>query len=106
MTEIKDRLCLSSDVLSKMTGLRLLKIYYPRSIRDCKVYVSQEGLESLPESLVYFHWHGCPLKCLPSNFTAKNLVELSMPYSQVEDLWNENQVLFIHISLNCVQEYS
>ncbi|XP_024027465.1 protein SUPPRESSOR OF npr1-1, CONSTITUTIVE 1 [Morus notabilis] len=93
VTEIKDSLRLRSDVFSKMTGLRLLKIYNPHSIRDCKVIVSQEGLESLPESLVYFHWHGCPLKCLPSNFTAKNLVELSIPYSQVEDLWNENQNL-------------
>ncbi|EXB51559.1 hypothetical protein L484_002831 [Morus notabilis] len=64
-----------------MTSLRFLKIYKSSSVGECKINLSQ-GLESLPESLVYFYWHEHPLKCLPSNFTPENLVELSMPQSQ------------------------
>lgn len=50
-----------------------------------------EGLESLPE-LGYLQWDGYPWKSLPSKFSPINLVELNMPGSAVERLWNKGQV--------------
>ncbi|KAK7405243.1 hypothetical protein VNO78_06442 [Psophocarpus tetragonolobus] len=47
-----------------------------------------KGLESLPKNLRYFVWDGYPLKSLPSIFCPEKLVEISMPYSNVEKLWN------------------
>lgn len=71
---------------SNMRRLRLLKIYNSHSVEDNKVYLRQP-LESLPNSLVYFHWHSYPLKSLPPNFAPNGLVELNMPYSKLENLW-------------------
>ncbi|XP_004292702.1 PREDICTED: TMV resistance protein N-like [Fragaria vesca subsp. vesca] len=51
-----------------------------------------EGLESLPE-LGYLQWDGYPWKSLPSKFSPINLVELNMPGSAVERLWNKGQNL-------------
>ncbi|XP_050116006.1 disease resistance protein RPV1-like isoform X2 [Malus sylvestris] len=47
----------------------------------------------LPNSLRYLNWSGYPLKSLPSKFSPENLVELHMPESQVNKLWNEDQRL-------------
>lgn len=46
----------------------------------------------LPNSLRYMFWHAYPLESLPSKFSAINLVELHMPESQVEKLWDEGKV--------------
>ncbi|KAH9782080.1 Disease resistance-like protein DSC1 [Citrus sinensis] len=34
----------------------------------------------------YFHWHGCPLKSLPSNIHLEKLVLLEMPHSNIQQL--------------------
>ncbi|KAK9200329.1 hypothetical protein WN944_015526 [Citrus x changshan-huyou] len=36
----------------------------------------------------YLHWHGYPLKSLPSNLSAEKLVFLEVPNSDIEQLWN------------------
>ncbi|XP_050209702.1 disease resistance-like protein DSC1 [Mercurialis annua] len=51
-----------------------------------------EGLESLPNELRYLYWHGYPLKFLPDNFDPMNLVELNLPCSRLEGLWEEKKV--------------
>ncbi|XP_057991628.1 disease resistance protein RPV1 isoform X2 [Hevea brasiliensis] len=78
---------LSSTAFVKMSNLRLLKLYSNGQIK----LVLPEGLESLPEELRYLEWENYPLKCLPSKFCPENLVELHMPRSQLEQLWNEDQ---------------
>ncbi|KAH9726943.1 Disease resistance-like protein DSC1 [Citrus sinensis] len=45
------------------------------------------GLDYLPEKLRYLHWDTYPLRILPSNFKPKNLVELNLRFSKVEQLW-------------------
>ena len=92
MSEIEE-LQLSPMAFSKMQRLRLLKICTFESIDSCKLHLG-EGLQSLPYSLRYVHWHGYPLKSLPPNFNPENLVELNMPYSKVDKLWNGVQVCF------------
>ncbi|KAK7381837.1 hypothetical protein VNO80_00385 [Phaseolus coccineus] len=56
-----------------------------------------QGLESLPNELRYLGWTNYPLESLPSKFSAENLVELHLPYSQ--DLVNL-KVLVLHSSSN------
>ncbi|XP_050233870.1 disease resistance-like protein DSC1 [Mercurialis annua] len=84
----------SSKALERMHNLRLLKFYHSFSpIAMCsKVYLT-EGLASLPDKLTCLHWNGYPLKSLPFNFNAEYLVELSLPYSRVEFLWEASQCL-------------
>ncbi|KHG24066.1 suppressor of npr1-1, constitutive 1 -like protein [Gossypium arboreum] len=37
---------------------------------------------------------GCPLRSLPSNFQPENLVILLLSYSNIEQLWKENILLY------------
>ncbi|KAH9727457.1 ADP-ribosyl cyclase/cyclic ADP-ribose hydrolase [Citrus sinensis] len=46
-----------------------------------------KGLDCLPKKLRYLHWDTYPLRTLPSNFKPKNLVELNLRFSKVEQLW-------------------
>ncbi|KAL5753549.1 hypothetical protein ACOSP7_021769 [Xanthoceras sorbifolium] len=93
LSQIRE-LQLSPDAFMKMRKLKFLKFYsseyYEGYIEQDKVHLFQ-GLKLLPEELRYLHWHGYPLKSLPSNFNPERLVELEMPHSNVEHLWTENQ---------------
>ncbi|XP_048429981.1 disease resistance protein RUN1 [Pyrus x bretschneideri] len=69
----------------KMFNLRLLNV---------DSYGFDKKLDvSLPNALRYLCWMGYQLKSLPSEFSPDNLVELRMPYSSVEQLWNKGQKL-------------
>ncbi|KAJ4846104.1 hypothetical protein Tsubulata_015354, partial [Turnera subulata] len=52
-----------------------------------------KGLESFGPQLRYLHWHQYPLKSLPPNFCPENLVELNLPHSKIEQLWDGHQDL-------------
>ncbi|XP_070663086.1 disease resistance protein RPV1-like isoform X1 [Malus domestica] len=75
----------------KMFNLRLLNVdsYGKLNVSDG----NSELNVSLPNSLRYLCWVGYRLKSLPSEFSPDNLVELRMPYSSVEQLWNKGQKL-------------
>ena len=81
-----------------MPNLRLLtfKSHNGDSERINSVYLPK-GLEFLPKNLRYLGWNGYPLESLPSRFFPEKLVELSMPYSNVEKLWQGVQVRMVHI---------
>ncbi|KAL6270937.1 hypothetical protein ACE6H2_027848 [Prunus campanulata] len=86
MSEI-GQLHLNHADFKKMYNLRLLHV-------DNSRFGNYWDLEvSLPNSLSYLCWVGYQLKSLPSEFSPKNLVELRMSYSNVEQLWNEGQNL-------------
>ncbi|XP_065867490.1 disease resistance protein RPV1-like isoform X1 [Euphorbia lathyris] len=86
----------SPAAFSPMCNLRLLKFYQnstlswknPSGFISESMTESRDGLQSLPTKLCYFHWHGYPWECLPSDFFMENLVELNMPFSQVKELWH------------------
>lgn len=90
MSKIKD-LQLSYDSFTKMTNIRFIKFHYGQWNGRCKLYIP-DGLKSLSNKLRYLEWHGYSLESLPSTFCAKLLVELSMPYSNLEKLWDGVQV--------------
>ncbi|KAH9726286.1 ADP-ribosyl cyclase/cyclic ADP-ribose hydrolase [Citrus sinensis] len=57
----------------------------------CKMsYLQDPGFAEVK----YLHWHGYPLKSIPSNLRAEKLVLLEVPYNDIEQLWD------------CVKHYS
>ncbi|KAH9726827.1 Disease resistance-like protein DSC1 [Citrus sinensis] len=50
------------------------------------------GLPS--RGLRYLHWHEHPLKTLPSDFDLENIIELNLPYSKVEQIWEGKKEAF------------
>ncbi|XVE72256.1 hypothetical protein DITRI_Ditri11bG0025100 [Diplodiscus trichospermus] len=89
-----DEIQLHQDVFANMHRLRLIKFHYSQfSGKEGKSLLSKQDLRSLPGELSYFQWEYCPLKSLPSNFTAEKLVELRLPCSNFEQLWDKDQNL-------------
>ncbi|PPS05209.1 hypothetical protein GOBAR_AA15457 [Gossypium barbadense] len=87
-----DGIQLHQDVFHKMHNLRYIKFYYSQlSGKEGNSLLSQQDLKSLPGELSYFHWEYCPLKSLPPNFTPEKLVELRLPDSNFEQLWDKEQ---------------
>ncbi|KAK7316585.1 hypothetical protein RJT34_00160 [Clitoria ternatea] len=87
-----DALHLSFHTFTKMTNIRFLKFYSGKWGEKCNVYLPS-GLQTLSDKLRYLQWHGYCLESLPSTFSAKFLVELSMPHSHLEKLWDGVQNL-------------
>ena len=73
----------SIDGLSKMKNLKLLILYHKRF---------SGSLNFLSQKLRYFLWHDYPFASLPSSFAASGLVELNMPNSSINCLWEGRKV--------------
>ncbi|XP_050387840.1 TMV resistance protein N-like isoform X2 [Argentina anserina] len=85
---------LTSEAFVKMKRLRLLKIISDNHSREVLCHPSdgcQQHLigdfKFLSSELRILHWHGFPLKSLPSKFHPENLIELDMRSSHIEQLW-------------------
>ncbi|PPD93036.1 hypothetical protein GOBAR_DD10068 [Gossypium barbadense] len=89
------KLELKAEAFVKMRKLKFLKFYLPSTFgrvqMKSKILLPQ-GLLSLPNELRYLYWEGYPLKTLPTNFDPRNLVELDMRDSNVEQLWEGKQI--------------
>ncbi|KAG4177036.1 hypothetical protein ERO13_A11G282539v2 [Gossypium hirsutum] len=90
------KLELRAEAFVKMRKLKFLKFYLPSTFgrvqMKSKILLPQ-GLLSLPNELRYLYWEGYPLKTLPASFDPRNLVELDMRDSNVEQLWEGKQDL-------------
>eukprot|EP00257_Ricinus_communis_P017873 XP_015576422.1 disease resistance-like protein DSC1 [Ricinus communis] len=84
---------LTSEAFKKMYNLRLLKFHDSDFEDFCKVHFPDEGLSFHSNKLRYLHWYKYPSKSLPYNFSPENLVELNLPRSNVEQLWQGVQRL-------------
>ncbi|KAL5076277.1 hypothetical protein RYX36_015261 [Vicia faba] len=91
VSKIED-LHLSSDSFTNMFEMRYLKFYYGKKNETSNIYLPN-GLDSLSDKLRYLEWHRYCLKSLPSKFSAKLLVELLMPFSNLQKLWDGVQDL-------------
>ena len=90
------------DSLTKMKRLRLLKVYYNHDfpwIRNNVRVVLPTNFELSSSELRYLHVQNYPLKSLPTNFHANNLVELNLQHSNIIQLWKENEVLLLLLLL-------
>ncbi|CAI0556427.1 unnamed protein product [Linum tenue] len=87
-------MCLSPKAFEKMFKLRLLKLHnLEPSQGRYKVQLLDECVQSLSDELRYLRWDGFPSKSLPSHFCPENLVELNLPFSNIEQLWPGKQQL-------------
>ncbi|MED6152064.1 hypothetical protein PIB30_088393, partial [Stylosanthes scabra] len=88
-------LCISTQAFRKMPNLRLLAFADNKAFQKKKKKKKRTNetlalptdLE-LPNNLRYIQWDGCPLKSLTTSCWPTKLVELSMPFSNVEKLWD------------------
>ncbi|KAJ4907897.1 Disease resistance protein (TIR-NBS-LRR class) family [Raphanus sativus] len=83
-SEITDELYRSDKAFESMSSLQFLRLdgNYIQPIS----YLSQ-SVNYLPRKVRLLHWEHFPMKCLPSNFSPQFLVELNMPDSELEKLW-------------------
>ena len=72
------------DPFVKMTNLRLLKI--------CEVKFPESHDYYFSRDLSLLEWHGYPCKSMMSSFQLEGLVELIMPNSRLEQLWQKTRV--------------
>ncbi|KAJ9167204.1 hypothetical protein P3X46_021870 [Hevea brasiliensis] len=84
---------LTSNTFKRMYNLRLLKFHDSDFENFSKVHFPDEGLTFHSNKLRYLHWYRYPSKSLPANFCPENLVELNLPRSNVEQLWEGVQDL-------------
>ncbi|CAK8566866.1 unnamed protein product [Lathyrus sativus] len=91
VSKIED-LHLSSDSFTEMSEMRYLKIHYGKWNQRGNI-ILPNGLDSLSDKLRYLEWQRYCLKSLPSKFSANLLVELCMPFSKLQKLWDGVQDL-------------
>ncbi|XP_024010948.1 probable WRKY transcription factor 16 isoform X2 [Eutrema salsugineum] len=75
------------DAFVYMLNLRFLKIYCSDHEIRPVINFRKGSLHSLPNELRLLHWENYPLESLPQNFDPRHLVEINMPYSQLQKLW-------------------
>ncbi|CDY07882.1 BnaC03g47400D [Brassica napus] len=75
------------NAFKSMRNLRFLKIYSSNHGKHQGLGI-YKSLESLPNELRLLHWENYPLNYLPHDFDPSHLVELNMPYSKLEKLWD------------------
>ncbi|KAL1215558.1 Disease resistance-like protein CSA1 [Cardamine amara subsp. amara] len=89
MSELKKKLPLQKNTFSSMRNLRYLKFYsccHRKCEADCKIKFPN-GLEFSLDEIRYFYWLQFPLKRLPKDFNPKNLTDLNLSYSEIEEVW-------------------
>ncbi|KAL6315586.1 hypothetical protein AAG906_000892 [Vitis piasezkii] len=101
----------TTEAFKMMNKLRLLKVHQDAKydsmvyswmpVEPSKVLLSQvhfcRDFEFPSQELRCLHWDGYPLESLPSNFYAKNLVELNLRCSNIKQLW-KTEVLLLFTS--------
>ncbi|CAH8333540.1 unnamed protein product [Eruca vesicaria subsp. sativa] len=91
MSEVPRKMSLSSDTFKYMGDLKYLKIFnssFPKEGEaTCNLYF-RDGLKFQLEEIRYLHWLKFPLKKLPEDFNPKNLIDLNLPYSRIEQVWD------------------
>ncbi|KAG7532624.1 WRKY domain [Arabidopsis thaliana x Arabidopsis arenosa] len=75
------------SAFKNMLNLRLLKIYCSNPEVHPVINFPKGSLHSLPNELRLLHWENYPLQSLPQSFDPRHLVEINMPYSQLQKLW-------------------
>ncbi|CAH8333591.1 unnamed protein product [Eruca vesicaria subsp. sativa] len=90
MSEVEKDIVLDSMTFTNLRNLRYLKIYEsccPRQCKsNCKLHFP-DGFELPLEEVRYLHWVKFPLEELPPDFKPENLVDLRLPYSKIERVW-------------------
>ncbi|KAL9310560.1 putative TIR domain, P-loop containing nucleoside triphosphate hydrolase [Arabidopsis thaliana] len=86
-----DEVVISGKSFKRMPNLRFLKVFKSRDDGNDRVHIPEET--EFPRRLRLLHWEAYPCKSLPPTFQPQYLVELYMPSSQLEKLWEGTQRL-------------
>ncbi|CAL9224417.1 unnamed protein product [Arabidopsis halleri] len=92
LDNLSGELNISERAFEGLSNLKFLRFHGPYDGESDKLYLPQ-GLNNLPRKLRLIEWSRFPMKCLPSNFCTKYLVELRMWNSKLQNLWQGNQPL-------------
>ena len=78
-----------------MINMRYLKIYNTDCPQECDPDITlnfPDGLQLPLEEVRCLHWLKFPLKELPPDFNPQNLVDVKLPYSEIEKVWEGDKV--------------
>ncbi|KAL1190809.1 putative disease resistance protein RPP1 [Cardamine amara subsp. amara] len=91
LSKIEEELNISEKAIERMSDLQFVSIYGPLESHDYN-----ERLHSLlyhSQKMRSLHWESFQNICLPSNFNPDFLVELVMPNSCLQKLWEKSKSL-------------
>ncbi|XP_010492764.1 PREDICTED: disease resistance-like protein CSA1 [Camelina sativa] len=98
LSDITRKMSFHSSAFAKMRDLRYLKIYSTNCSRDCDHDIKDDTKLNFPEGIQLplnevrcLHWLKFPWKELPQDFNPFNLVDLKLPYSKIERVWEDNK---------------
>ncbi|XP_024628591.1 disease resistance protein RML1A [Medicago truncatula] len=60
--------------------------------KSTKLYPPDQGIMPFSDELRYLEWSEYPFKSLPHPFCAEYLVEIHLPHSNIEHIWEGNQI--------------
>ncbi|RID45130.1 hypothetical protein BRARA_I01878 [Brassica rapa] len=90
LCEVKGEMSLDKDYFTNMGNLRYLKFYNSHCPQECKTNNKiniPDGLNLPLKKIRCLHWLKFPLEELPNDFNPLNLVDLKLPYSEIQRLW-------------------
>lgn len=102
MDHIEKVQLLHAETFKNMPNLRMLKLF-KSSLWGKSNLILPAVLEGLPNDLKFLHWDYFTQRSLPLDFCPENLVKLEMSHSNLEQLWEEDQVFqaLCYIHLQC-----
>ncbi|KAI9127126.1 hypothetical protein K1719_001685 [Acacia pycnantha] len=90
LSKIRRRTAWRASNFRKMHNLIFLKVHKSDKRKPSKFTIC-DNLDYLPEELRFLSWEEYPFPQVPLNFCYENLIELRMPNSNIQQLWNGNQ---------------
>ncbi|XP_028760170.1 TMV resistance protein N-like [Neltuma alba] len=85
-----ESMTLRASHFQRMRYLMFLNVYKSDQRNPSKLNICEE-LDYLSKELRFLSWQEYPLPSVPLQFCAKNLIELNMPRSNIQQLWDGNQ---------------
>ncbi|CAH8381019.1 unnamed protein product [Eruca vesicaria subsp. sativa] len=94
LADIKRKMSFHRNAFAKMSDLRYLKIFSTDCPQECDRDIKinfPEGLQLPLNEVRCLHWLKFPLKEVPQDFNPVTLVDLKLPYSNIERVWEDNK---------------
>ncbi|CAH2072486.1 unnamed protein product [Thlaspi arvense] len=94
LSDITRKMSFHSHAFANMSDLRYLKIYSTHCPQECDRDIKlnfPEGLQLPLNEVRCLHWLKFPEKEVPKDFNPKNLVDLKLPHSKIERVWEDNK---------------
>ncbi|CAN6858479.1 unnamed protein product [Brassica oleracea] len=91
VSQVTKNVMLDSDTFASMGDLRYLKFYNSRCPKVCESECTvnfPDGVEFTLQEIRYLHWLKFPSEKFPQEFDPRNLIDLKLPYSKMEQIWD------------------